>query len=121
MSVQKRMGLQECVYDPEILLECMGGNREMVRQILRLVICEIPGWLAQSRQAVDSGEPERIFLIGHTIGGSLSTIGAKEAAEVARRLEAQGRSGDLREIEHVQEELERTMTELISVLRQELD
>jgi HPt (histidine-containing phosphotransfer) domain-containing protein len=112
-------GRGNAVFDQEVLLTYVGGDRGSMLEIVRLVMEEAPRWLAQASDAVHSRLPQQVFLAGHTMTGTLSTIGAAAAAGVAVRLEAMGKRADLSGAPEALEELERAMGDLACALRRE--
>jgi HPt (histidine-containing phosphotransfer) domain-containing protein len=56
---------------------------------------DAPKALQALQRSVKAGDPERVRTAAHAIKGSLATMGATSAVEIARSLETMGRDGKL--------------------------
>jgi signal transduction histidine kinase/DNA-binding response OmpR family regulator len=72
----------------------VGGDRELLCELLTIFSEECPGHLQAIRAALEPFDAEGLARAAHTIKGSLRAIGAARAASLAERLERAGRDGD---------------------------
>lgn len=102
--------------DKTAVLDRVGGDVELLKEIVDLFLETCPGLLEEIREALRKGDPESMEKAAHSLKGSVSNFGAESAAAAALRIERMGRSRDLsvapvaimsleREIDRVREEL----------------
>jgi two-component system sensor histidine kinase/response regulator len=81
--------------DVPAVLARLGGDRQLLAEMVQLFREDAPKTLRALQRAVTAGDPERVRIAAHAIKGSLGTLGATSAAEIARALEMMGREGEL--------------------------
>jgi len=84
------------VLDRDALLDRVGGDIEFLQEIAGLFLEDCPKLLAQIRTAVSGGDARTLENAAHTLKGSVANFGAEAARDAAFRLEALGRSGDMK-------------------------
>ena len=103
-------------FNRHMALDRVGGDEELLREVLAIFLTEYPELVGKLEQAVERGDAVLLERSAHTLKGSLSTIGAEIAAHNAFLLEVMGRAGQL---EGAGEQL-RQLGESLSTLREEL-
>ena len=108
---------QMAVFNRELALERVGGDAELLDEIVGLYLGEYPGLLEQIQAAVNSGDAQQLYRSAHTLKGSLGTLGAEVAQKQAMDLEMRGRyeqladtSSMLADLEHLLEQLHDELT-----------
>jgi HPt (histidine-containing phosphotransfer) domain-containing protein len=81
--------------DESIALTRVGGDEELLGEVIGLFLDDYPHSLQKLREAVNAGDHSSVEQYAHSLKGSVSIFGAQEAVEAAFSLEKQGRSGDL--------------------------
>lgn len=81
--------------DESIALTRVGGDEELLGEVIGLFLDDYPHSLQRLREAVNAGDASSVEQYAHSLKGSVSIFGAQEAVEAAFSLEKQGRSGDL--------------------------
>lgn len=81
--------------DEALALSRVGGDVELLREVVGLFLDDYPHSLEMIRDAVNKGDKSSLERHAHSLKGSVSTFGAQEAFEAALALEKQGRTGDL--------------------------
>jgi HPt (histidine-containing phosphotransfer) domain-containing protein len=81
--------------DESVALSRVGGDIELLREVVGLFLDDYPQSLDLIRQAVAQGDQSSLERHAHSLKGSVSTFGAQEAFDAAQALEKQGRTGDL--------------------------
>ena len=76
-------------------LETMEGDRELLIDIVNLILEGWPDLLQQLEEAVSNSDAQVVQLAAHTIGGTMRTFLAEELTNTAARLEELGRSSEL--------------------------
>ena len=94
------------VFDRKKCLSHLGGKEELLRSVINLFFHESPGMMEEIERAVQLRNADGVSLSTHTLKGTLSVLGAKEAHAAAARLADLGQSGDLSEADRVFSELE---------------
>ena len=81
--------------DESVALSRVGGDVELLREVVGLFLDDYPQSLDLIRDAVARGDQSSLERHAHSLKGSVSTFGAQEAYDAATALEKQGRTGDL--------------------------
>lgn len=106
----------ESVFDRNVALDRVEGNRELLQEIVELFFDETPGLLSAIQESITRGDAKALGRAAHTLKGAVSNFAAQGAYDVAQRLEVLGRSKDLTNVEEVHAELEREITRLKGAL-----
>jgi HPt (histidine-containing phosphotransfer) domain-containing protein len=77
------------------LLERVGGDRALLREVVSMFLETCPGSLAELREAVARADAAAVHRLAHTFKGMVAHFGAPAAVEAAQRLEDLGRAQDL--------------------------
>jgi two-component system sensor histidine kinase/response regulator len=77
--------------DEERLVAGVGGNREMLRALIRIFLKDCPRMLREIRGAIDAADSIALRQAAHALKGAASNFGPNGAAETARQLEMMGR------------------------------
>ena len=96
----------------------LGGDEELVRDIVGLFLEDYPVRMAAIQSAIDSGQADGIRRAAHALKGGASTMSAFAVAEAAGRIEASGEAGDLASVGELFAELTAEMERLAAVLRE---
>ena len=112
------------VLDKSAVLDRVGGDVELLREVVVLFLNDYPKLLSDIRAASQRNEPERLEEAAHTLKGAVSNFAAEAAIQCALRLEQMGRMRDLsrapQAIMQLEIELQRVKDELL-VLDKELE
>ncbi len=103
--------------DESVALSRVGGDVELLREVIGLFLDDYPQSLEMIRDAVARGDQSSLERHAHSLKGSVSTFGAQEAFDAALALEKQGRSGDLAQSQDGLRRLEHAL----ATLRPELE
>jgi CheY-like chemotaxis protein/HPt (histidine-containing phosphotransfer) domain-containing protein len=76
--------------DRETLLSRVGGDEELLIEIVQLFLVDCPLRVAAIREAVAAGDPDEIRLTAHALKGSASNMSADALTAAARTLERLG-------------------------------
>jgi PAS domain S-box-containing protein len=99
----------------EELLERVGGDRELVAELLDLLRQDYPGQIETMRRAIARNDGKALEQVAHSMRGALGNLAATDGAELASELEKVGKSGH---ITHAQAMLTELDAELDRVVRQ---
>jgi PAS domain S-box-containing protein len=81
--------------DESLALSRVGGDVELLKEVVELFLDDYPSTFEKIKGAVASRDATALEHHAHSLKGSVSTFGANRAFEAAFTLEKQGRSGDL--------------------------
>jgi PAS domain S-box-containing protein len=81
--------------DEALALSRVGGDIELLKEVVELFLEDYPTTFEKIKVAVDGQDAPALEHHAHSLKGSVSTFGASRAFEAAFALEKQGRSGDL--------------------------
>ncbi|MFH1033480.1 MAG: PAS domain S-box protein [Pseudomonadota bacterium] len=108
--------------DRQGLVRRFDGDRELIRQLVRIFVEECPKILEQAQRALQAGDAQELAMAAHTLKGSVGYFEAPEAVEAALLLEQMGRAGQLDQaglaLEHLRRVLEGVVRELENVLEE---
>jgi PAS domain S-box-containing protein len=82
--------------DESLALSRVGGDVELLKEVIELFLDDYPVTFEKIRSAVAASDAVALEHHAHSLKGSVSTFGANRAFEAAFALEKHGRSGDLR-------------------------
>ena len=91
------MGNNYIVLDLKKTLEQVGGDRELLKEIIDIYCQEYPKQLLRIQEAIDKNDTAAVGEVAHTVKGAVGNFGAKSAFEAALSLEKIGKSKDLSE------------------------
>jgi CheY-like chemotaxis protein/HPt (histidine-containing phosphotransfer) domain-containing protein len=83
------------IMDWSVALDAVGGDRELLKEIVVAFLEEYPGLLAEIRRTIDRGDAPGLRLAAHRLKGSMRYFAATRAFDHAYILETKGREGDL--------------------------
>ena len=110
------MDSNDIVFDLTKALEQVGGDREVLKEIIDIYCQEYPKQLQQIQEAIDKKNAVMAGNVAHTIKGAVANFGAKPSFGAALNLEKIGKSGDLSHAKEafdvLKKELERLDREL---------
>ena len=94
-SEESSVGAQLLQLDESLALSRVGGDVELLKEVVELFLDDYPSTFEKIRGAVASGDAKALEHHAHSLKGSVSTLGANRAFEAAFTLEKKGRSGDM--------------------------
>ena len=100
--------------DRRELMELVGGIPDLLAEILKLVLAEIPGLAADIPQAIAEGDLVTVGKRAHRIKGSVGSIAAKRSFDKAAALDQAARDGDTEAVSLLWSELEQELKFLYS-------
>ncbi len=83
------------VVDWGVALQRVGGDHELLRELVAVYLDEYPRWLTELHGVVARQEAIGLQRLAHTIKGCMGQFGAEAAFSAAQRLEMMGREGRL--------------------------
>ena len=86
-------GSTDEVFNRMELLEQLGGDQDLVREVVLLFLEECPTQLTAIKSAIDRGDAHELYVVAHTLKSTAGTMACPVVAEAARTLEAIGREG----------------------------
>jgi PAS domain S-box-containing protein len=98
--------------DESLALSRVGGDADLLKEVVELFLDDYPSTFEKIRNAVASRDASALEHHAHSLKGSVATFGANRAFEAAFALEKQGRSGDLTGVQDGLSSLERALEAL---------
>jgi HPt (histidine-containing phosphotransfer) domain-containing protein len=108
--------LESSLIDRAAVLERVGGDEALLREIIEIFLAEYPPLVADIRSSVERQDAAALERSAHTLKGSVSNFGARSATEAALDLELMGRRKALHLAPRVVETLKGELDALHSVL-----
>ncbi len=100
------------VLDTAEVLERVGGDVELLRELVRVFLDTWPRQVAEMRAALGQRDSPALARVAHTLKGTAGTLGARAAYVAAQRLEAALREGGVTEAEAAFAALEEALARL---------
>ena len=99
MSIQTKSppSQQILCFDAAALMQHVGGDQELLREIIEIFLTTAPQMLADARGAVISGDSLKVEQAAHALRGAASNFFSASVDQAAMVLEAMGRTRDLAE------------------------
>ncbi|MGA2000324.1 MAG: Hpt domain-containing protein [Terriglobales bacterium] len=82
-------------FDAAALMHHVGGDRELLREIVEIFLATAPQMLADVRGAVVSDDCQKVEQAAHALRGAAGNFFSASVEQAALALEAMGRSRDL--------------------------
>lgn len=83
------------VISKDELLDRVGGDEELLREIADIFLSEYPALIEDIRSAISEKDARKLEHSAHTLKGSVANFGAEEATRAAFELEKLGRGASL--------------------------
>jgi HPt (histidine-containing phosphotransfer) domain-containing protein len=77
------------------VLEAVGGDMELLREVQALLESETPILLEKMSGAIASGDPQALAAAAHSFKGMYAVFAPNDVIDIAKRLEELGRRGVL--------------------------
>jgi HPt (histidine-containing phosphotransfer) domain-containing protein len=113
----KVISLDQSVLDN---IRALDEDGTVLNEVIQMYLDEVPGHLAQMRHAVTAGDSAKLGSVAHGLKSASFNVGAPALGELCRRLERQGKSGDIAGAGEVVAEIESLIANLQPLLRAEM-
>jgi two-component system, sensor histidine kinase and response regulator len=100
------------VFNREVALDRVGGDEELLDELVDLYLAEYPRLLQKIRAAVSTGDAPGLYRSAHSLKGSLGALAAEDALEHVLELETRGRATQLEDTASILIKLENCLTQL---------
>jgi HPt (histidine-containing phosphotransfer) domain-containing protein len=82
-------------WDPAMMLERLGGDEELARQLVELFVSECPRMMSVVRDSVANKDADQIRRAAHAFKGSVGNFTDEAPMTTAFELEQIGRAGEI--------------------------
>jgi PAS domain S-box-containing protein len=103
-------------FDARVALRGVGGDQELLKEIIDIYLAEGPRWMAEIGGAVKRQDAATLQRVAHTLKGTASGFGAAQVSELAQRLEDMGRNANLEGAVEVRAQLDAAVARLLPAL-----
>ena len=114
-------GIDTSVLDREALLDRVGGDEELLREVIGIFFEEYPVLVAEIRVAAAHNDALNLERAAHSLKGSVANFGAHPATDIARDLELIGRKGKVGGLAPLVSRLEEELASLHGALAELLE
>jgi len=87
--------LEMASFDPKGFTDSVMGSASLARRVIRGFVSDMPRQIALLAQAVSDGDASRVVLLAHSVKGAAASVSGHEMGEASRKIEQQGRDGNL--------------------------
>jgi two-component system sensor histidine kinase/response regulator len=88
------------------------GERELLQEMMEVLLAESPAQLATLRAALHHGDAHRLEPAAHSLKGALGAVGATRAQRLAQQLEAKGQADQLEGARSIWQQLDTELARL---------
>ncbi len=99
-------------FDKAAAIEQVGGDEELLKELLAAFLSEYPPLMAQIRDAITQRDARSLERAAHTLKGAATAVATATVADAAQRLEIMGRTGELAGAKSACTELEHALRRL---------
>lgn len=103
---------QEPPFQIDDLEKHLGGDRDLLKELLQMFLTSSFEDLAQLTEAIDEGDGQRAANIAHGLKGELGNLRFSEASDLAAEIERKTKEESFQEAEEVLQELEKKIDEI---------
>jgi signal transduction histidine kinase/CheY-like chemotaxis protein len=96
-------------FDKAVLLHRLGGDEELLHEMVQLFLEALPAQLQELRAALVGLDATKLATTAHSLKGAVGNFGATPAWELAQQLEMAGQKGDLAKAEEIYPALEKAL------------
>ncbi|MBI3307540.1 MAG: PAS domain S-box protein [Candidatus Omnitrophica bacterium] len=100
------------IFDVEAGLEHVGGDRDLLRQIVGIFLEDTPGQLLKIKQMLETSDQKMLECYCHGVKGAASNVGAEAVRQIAWDMEKMAKQGDFEKVRllypKLEEEFEKT-------------
>ena len=108
------------VFDRTALLELLMGDRELVAEIIRAFLADMPRQIEALRSCLQAGDVVGATRQAHTIKGASANVGGEALRARALALEEAGKVGDLESMQACLDELAASFEELKKAMKSDM-
>jgi CheY-like chemotaxis protein/HPt (histidine-containing phosphotransfer) domain-containing protein len=109
-------------FDPSHALNLVGGDEQLLRELLEIFMQEAPALMRQIDEGIANRDSALVKRAAHTLKGAVGNFGVRAVFDVCHRLEMMGKAGDLADAEsaylRLRTLMERLEPELAALVRQ---
>ena len=110
-------GLREGIIDREAMLERVGGDMDLLRELVDLFMDDSLRLVDRISKALATKDADELEKAAHGLKGSVLNFEAKSVADVAQALETMGKNRDLTQTQNVVAELQKQIESLRAELK----
>ena len=116
-AMQHQSAVTTHCWSPATMLERLGGDEELARQLVELFVAECPRMMAVVRESVESGNADQVRRAAHAFKGSVGNFTDDAPMTTAFELEQIGKEGRLDQATPLLARLEAEVEHFIATLR----
>ena len=105
-------------WSPESMIERIGDDEELARQLVALFLAEYPRMIAELRASIDSGVADTVRRAAHAFKGSAANFIDDGPVATALEIEVLGKEGRLDPVPALFARLEVEVAELVAGMRE---
>jgi PAS domain S-box-containing protein len=111
---------KKIVFDKTGSLSLLGGDEELLKEILALYLEDAPRQIDALKEAIEKGDAAFVQRHAHTLKGSSGNVGAVLMQEVAYEMEKAGKAGNFHRAASLLEKMEKEFDDLKRVMGHEM-
>ena len=101
------------VVDWDVALATVGGDRDLLRDVVNLTLQEMPSLRRQLEEAIQARDVKTTQRLAHTIKGEASAVAARQTQKAAAAIEESAADNDLQRVSEQLPQLGEAITQLV--------
>ncbi len=106
------------IFDKDNALNIIGGDEDLLRDIVEIFITDIPQQISEIKEAVNSCNADALQESSHKLKGAVSNFGEIATFKTAFKLETMGKENRLENVEQVYDTLVKDVESLVNELKE---
>lgn len=107
------------VLDYQYALAELEGDEEIYQEVLEIYLEDTPELIIRIQQAYSNGDIDSLLLEAHSLKSSSRAIGGIRLSDIAARLEADSRDGNLENVPDLISQIDRGFGDLLGAIDEE--
>ncbi len=111
------------VFDKDMALNIIGGDEDLLREIVEIFIIDVPQQISEIKEAVNSRNGDALEKSSHKLKGAVSNFGENATFKTSFKLEVMGKENRFDNIEEVYgtlvKDVECLLNELNKIIKDE--
>ena len=121
MSSEENAKQNTVVLDKDLALENMGGDENLLKEVLVIYQEEAPKKMCNLHTAIEESDSEGIMCAAHSLKGASANIGAVSVRDIASEIEMAGRDKRISAITELVDRLHEELCRLDSLIADEIE
>ena len=113
---------KEKIYDLNIISQAVGGDKESLKDMIRIFLTTLPPYFANMKTYIDNKNWKEVSKIAHTVKSNIDMIGVKSSFYKIKEIEYLSKQEkDTEKIPSLFQDVEKEMNSVLNDLKTEIE